>query len=412
MLDTGGDGWQSATYKLYNSTSLAGTLEGTIAASGALGDGFEESDWICLVDGCYEIVVGGGSADSEIGFEFYDEVRDGIVALPLRCRNEIAVMYVDLLLCILRGSTGRRPLSRPECAVLRTPLRRAGRRVRPSDDRAEYLAPALAHPVVAAERASGATSDAAADTNPVAAPEPATNRVAVADADLSTYIAPEPLAHPRANSAAVEPADTTSVAAAQPLSHIRADPATVHSPNNAPHTATFPNSNDAAHPAPFSASDATPDATTNSAAVEPADTTTNAASEQVTDTIANDESNACPNHTAECCADANVVKCTECRANTPPDNTAERSSDPTTDSTAFTAADPSPNISPEPVADLPPDIAPDSFPDQRSITTPFSCAFARLRVVGAVHIPALVVRQWRGRVAGRAIRNLQLNTSK
>ena len=82
MFDTGGDGWQSATYKLYNSTSLADTLEGTIAASGTLGDGFEGSDWICLADGCYEIVVGGGSADSEVGFEFYDEVRGEIVALP------------------------------------------------------------------------------------------------------------------------------------------------------------------------------------------------------------------------------------------------------------------------------------------------------------------------------------------
>ena len=76
MFDTGGDGWQSATYKLYNSTSLADTLEGTVVASGTLGDGLSEaSDWLCLADGCYEIVVGGGSADSEIGFEFYDEVR-------------------------------------------------------------------------------------------------------------------------------------------------------------------------------------------------------------------------------------------------------------------------------------------------------------------------------------------------
>ena len=76
MFDTGGDGWQSATYKLHNSTSLADTLEGTVVASGTLGDGLSEaSDWLCLADGCYEIVVGGGSADSEIGFEFYDEVR-------------------------------------------------------------------------------------------------------------------------------------------------------------------------------------------------------------------------------------------------------------------------------------------------------------------------------------------------
>ena len=76
LLDSGGDGWQAATYKLYNSTSLADALEGTVVASGTLSDGLSEaSDWLCLSDGCYEIVVGGGSADSEIGFEFYDEVR-------------------------------------------------------------------------------------------------------------------------------------------------------------------------------------------------------------------------------------------------------------------------------------------------------------------------------------------------
>ena len=118
MIDTGGDGWQSATYRLHNSTSLADTLERTVAASGTLSDGFEGSDWICLADGCYEIVVGGGLADSEVGFEFYDEVRRGFVALPSRYRNGVAVMYVDLLSCIARGSAGRRPLSRPRRTVL------------------------------------------------------------------------------------------------------------------------------------------------------------------------------------------------------------------------------------------------------------------------------------------------------
>ena len=33
-----------------------------IVASGTLGEGFEQADWICLVDGCYEIIVGGGTA--------------------------------------------------------------------------------------------------------------------------------------------------------------------------------------------------------------------------------------------------------------------------------------------------------------------------------------------------------------
>ena len=44
-------------------------------ATGTLEDGFETQEWVCLADGCYELVVSGGSASSEIGFEFIDEVR-------------------------------------------------------------------------------------------------------------------------------------------------------------------------------------------------------------------------------------------------------------------------------------------------------------------------------------------------
>ena len=75
MYDSGGDGWQSAVYELQNPSSLTESNEGVVVASGTLASGFEGSDWLCLTDGCYELIVGGGSADSEIGFEFLDEVR-------------------------------------------------------------------------------------------------------------------------------------------------------------------------------------------------------------------------------------------------------------------------------------------------------------------------------------------------
>ena len=83
MFDTGGDGWGSATYALFSSTSLAESGEGALVTSGTLAAGAEGSDWLCLADGCYELIVGGGSADSEIGFEFIDEVRRAV--LPNRC---------------------------------------------------------------------------------------------------------------------------------------------------------------------------------------------------------------------------------------------------------------------------------------------------------------------------------------
>ena len=42
--------------------------------TGTLADGFESSEWVCLMDGCYEIVVTSGTEPTEIGFKFIDEV--------------------------------------------------------------------------------------------------------------------------------------------------------------------------------------------------------------------------------------------------------------------------------------------------------------------------------------------------
>ena len=75
LFDSGGDGWQGASFSIYSSTSQLTTLEGSIVATGTLNSGFETMLWECLADGCYELVVSSGSADSEISFAFYDEVR-------------------------------------------------------------------------------------------------------------------------------------------------------------------------------------------------------------------------------------------------------------------------------------------------------------------------------------------------
>ena len=68
LADTGGDGWQGASYRVYNASDYPNVVEtpSTMVANGTplrlLG-----VDWLCLADGCYEIVVDGGAADSEIG---------------------------------------------------------------------------------------------------------------------------------------------------------------------------------------------------------------------------------------------------------------------------------------------------------------------------------------------------------
>ena len=43
-------------------------------ASGTLDDGFTAFHFLCLPNGCFELMVSGGTADSEISFEFFDEI--------------------------------------------------------------------------------------------------------------------------------------------------------------------------------------------------------------------------------------------------------------------------------------------------------------------------------------------------
>jgi hypothetical protein len=74
LYDSGGDGWQGAVFSIFNSSSATNALEGSVIATGTLADGFESSHWICLADGCYELIVSSGTAPSEISFGFHDEV--------------------------------------------------------------------------------------------------------------------------------------------------------------------------------------------------------------------------------------------------------------------------------------------------------------------------------------------------
>jgi hypothetical protein len=69
MFDQGGDGWQGAHYEVRNSTTYGTTFEGQKVAHGTMHHGDVSFDWMCLSDGCYELYVGGGDAESEISFE-------------------------------------------------------------------------------------------------------------------------------------------------------------------------------------------------------------------------------------------------------------------------------------------------------------------------------------------------------
>ena len=59
-----------ASYSIFNSSTLGTTTDeesGVITyASGTLDAGSEGFDWLCLPDGCYELIVSGGDAIDEI----------------------------------------------------------------------------------------------------------------------------------------------------------------------------------------------------------------------------------------------------------------------------------------------------------------------------------------------------------
>ena len=86
LYDSGGDGWQGSVFSLRESSSLGDSGEGVTVANGTLSDGTQGSVWLCLANGCFELSVGGGTADSEIGFEYVtslahclERLRDGFV---------------------------------------------------------------------------------------------------------------------------------------------------------------------------------------------------------------------------------------------------------------------------------------------------------------------------------------------
>ena len=117
LFDSGGDGWQGATYSIVNSSSLGTTTDeesGVVThASGTLADGAQGYDWLCLPDGCYELLVSGGSAISEVGFEFLDEVGGHF--------QDLAAPYADHF-CVAAGDVFDHPTASPSVSVTPTPL--------------------------------------------------------------------------------------------------------------------------------------------------------------------------------------------------------------------------------------------------------------------------------------------------
>ena len=65
MYDSWGDGWNGNTYTVSD-------LSGNVLATGGLAAGVTASDELCLPDGCFDVVVGGGSFTNEVSWELVD----------------------------------------------------------------------------------------------------------------------------------------------------------------------------------------------------------------------------------------------------------------------------------------------------------------------------------------------------
>ena len=65
MYDSYGDGWNGGTYTLTDDA-------GNVVGSGGILSGAAGTDSYCLVTGCYDLTVGGGSYDSEISWDMTD----------------------------------------------------------------------------------------------------------------------------------------------------------------------------------------------------------------------------------------------------------------------------------------------------------------------------------------------------
>ena len=98
MFDSGGDGWQGATYRTVNSTSYRTSEEGSVIAHGTMENGYQDTVWLCLRNGCYELIVGGGNADSEISFNFVDEIGGHFQDLNAPFSDHFCVQNGDVFL--------------------------------------------------------------------------------------------------------------------------------------------------------------------------------------------------------------------------------------------------------------------------------------------------------------------------
>ena len=124
MYDSGCDGWQLTHYIVYNSSAHGDYAEGVIMALGTLDSGCEGADWMCLRDGCYELVVSGGYNLDEVSFDFRDQAErhfDGGRHFQDLSLDDATNSYQDHF-CVEDGDLFHHPTAHPTVSPYPSPL--------------------------------------------------------------------------------------------------------------------------------------------------------------------------------------------------------------------------------------------------------------------------------------------------
>ena len=186
MIDEGGDGWQGATYAVFSSTTFGTQLEGEVLLSGTLEDGPAGSNWLCLADDCYELVVGGGSADSEIGFAVRDEHGGSF--------QDLQAPYSDHF-CTSAGDIFEHPTFTPTVSLVPTPLPSYAPSALPTPSPTAVPTPLLARAVRASNaepyRATPTFPDILSDARAIAEPYHDADAAAFAPTILPAHSEPD-----------------------------------------------------------------------------------------------------------------------------------------------------------------------------------------------------------------------------
>merc|ERR1719324_1631068 len=114
LFDSGGDGWGTTSWYVYNATDYPNMAEADLKGNGTLTSGSSGTDWVCLADGCYELVVSPGTGQESV--TFIDEIGGTFSDFDSAAGGGIADHF-----CVSAGDVFAHPTPAPSVSPVPTP---------------------------------------------------------------------------------------------------------------------------------------------------------------------------------------------------------------------------------------------------------------------------------------------------